>query len=77
MQRKLTITIDEKVYLGLYSTIGERKISQFIENLVKPLVLRDAGLEVAYGEMAADEAREKEALEWSEGVIGDVKHAER
>ena len=35
MHKKLTITIDEKVYEGLYATIGEGKISQFIENLLK------------------------------------------
>ena len=29
-------------------------------------------LEAAYREMAADEEREAEALEWIEGVIGDV-----
>jgi hypothetical protein len=29
-------------------------------------------LEAAYREMAADENREAEALEWSEAVIGDV-----
>jgi len=29
-------------------------------------------LEEAYRAMAADEAREKEALEWSEGLIGDI-----
>ena len=31
MQRKLTITIDEQVYEGLYRVIGPRKISNFIE----------------------------------------------
>lgn len=76
MQKKLTITIDEKVYRGLYLIIGERKISQFIENLVKPHVL-DPNLKIAYREMALDEKREDEANEWSEGLIGDVSHAKR
>jgi predicted CopG family antitoxin len=39
MHRKLTITLDEEVYMGLHSVIGNGKISQFIENLVKPHVL--------------------------------------
>ena len=30
-------------------------------------------LKAAYREMAADEEREAEALEWSEGLIGDVQ----
>jgi hypothetical protein len=32
----------------------------------------DKDLEVAYLEMAQDEAREEDAREWSEGLIGNV-----
>ena len=42
MQKKLTITIDEDVYAGLYRAVGRRKISKFIESLVRPHV-DDAG----------------------------------
>ena len=70
MNRKLTITVSEAVYEGLHRTIGRRRISQFIERLARPHVVPE-DMEVSYREMAADEAREKEALEWSEGVIGD------
>jgi len=76
MHKKLTITIDEEVYKGLYTTIGEGKISQFIENLVKPHVLHQ-NLELAYREMALEEEREREASEWIEGVIGDLGDAQR
>jgi hypothetical protein len=76
MHKKLTITIDEKIYIGLYRTVGEGKISQFIENLVRPHVLPQ-NLKIAYQEMAMDEEREKEAADWIEGVIGDTNHAER
>jgi len=31
----------------------------------------DNDLETAYAQMAADAAREAEALEWSDGLIGD------
>lgn len=73
MQKKLTITIDEHVYEGLHSVIGPRKISGFIEQLVRPHVLnRESDLERSYREMAEDEAAEAEALEWSEALIGDV-----
>ena len=71
MQKKLTITVDEQVYKGLHSVVGSRKISQFIESLVRPHVIKHS-LEAAYREMALDEAREAEALEWSESTIGDV-----
>ena len=71
MQKKLTITVDERVYDGLHSVVGRGKISQFIESLVRPHVIKHS-LESAYREMALDEARETEALEWSEATIGDV-----
>jgi len=38
MKKKLTITIEEKVYNDLYLTIGKRKISKFIEKIIKPYV---------------------------------------
>ncbi|MEQ1606360.1 MAG: addiction module antitoxin [Pyrinomonadaceae bacterium] len=71
MQKKLTITIDEHVYAGLHSVIGPRKISGFIEQLVRPYVT-DEDLAAGYAAQAADEADEAEALEWLEGTAGDV-----
>lgn len=71
MQKKLTITVDEKVYEGLHSVVGRRRISQFIESLVRPHVI-GKDLETAYSQMAKDEESEKEALEWIESTIGDV-----
>jgi len=71
MQKKLTVTIDEEVYEGLREIIGPRKISRFIEDLVRPHVTRK-DIYAAYKEMAADEIRESEALEWAEATIGDM-----
>jgi predicted CopG family antitoxin len=71
MQKKLTITVDEKVYEGLHAVVGRRRISRFIEDLVRPRVSR-AHLNDAYKRMAAEEKREGEALEWAEGTIEDV-----
>ena len=71
MQKKLTITIDENVYEGLHQVIGRRRISQFIEALVRPHVL-NTDLDAAYAAMAADETREAEALAWAEATLGDV-----
>jgi hypothetical protein len=71
MQKKLTITVDERVYDGLHTVIGRRRISQFIESLVRPYVI-GKDLEAAYQQMARDEAREAEALEWAEGTVGDL-----
>ncbi|MEA3335911.1 MAG: addiction module antitoxin [Chloroflexota bacterium] len=76
MQKKLTITIDEQVYDGLYAVIGRRRISRFIEDLVRPYVLYQE-LEAAYRQMAQDEEREAEALEWAEATVGDVSDETR
>lgn len=74
MQKKLTITIDEDVYEGLYAVVGPRRISQFIEDLVRPHVTA-LDLADAYRQMAEDEQREAEALEWAEATVGDVGDA--
>ncbi len=76
MQKKLTITVDERVYEGLHKVVGRRRISRFIEDLVRPYVLRQ-DLEAAYQQMGQEEAREAEALEWSEATIGDVSDVSR
>ena len=76
MQKKLTITIDEQVYEGLYRVIGAGKISQFIERLVRSHVLKN-DLESAYAQMAQDLERETEAFEWTESLIADTNDETR
>ena len=73
MQKKLTITVDEEVYAGLHQIIGPRKISKFVQELVRPHVVRP-NLESAYAQMASDKKREKEALEWAETTFKDIAH---
>jgi hypothetical protein len=51
--------------------VGARKISGFIEDLVRPHVLHP-GLDAAYAEMAQDEDREEVAVQWAEAMVGDV-----
>lgn len=70
MKRKHTITVSEAVYEGLHRTIGRRRISQFIEKVARPHVV-PLDIEASYRDMAADQAREQEALEWSEALIAD------
>jgi len=71
MQKKLTITVDERVYDGLHKVVGRRRISRFVESLVRPHVI-GKDLEAAYRQMAQEEAREAEALKWAEATVGDV-----
>ena len=75
MQKKLTVTIDEEVYEGLREVIGPRKISRFIEDLIRPHVTKK-DIYAAYKEMAADEVRESEAIEWAEATFGDINYEE-
>jgi len=71
MHKKLNITVDEEVYEGLHRVIGPRQISKFVEDLVRPHVVRPK-LESAYAQMAKDKKREKQALEWAEATFKDI-----
>jgi hypothetical protein len=71
MHRKLTLTVDEAIYEGLHRIVGRGKISQFIEDLVRPYV-SDAALDEGYRAMAADTVREAAATEWSNALAADV-----
>lgn len=76
MTKKLTITVDDEVYAGLHHVVGRRKISRFLNDLARPYVTQQ-DIEEGYRAMAADEEREREALEWAEGLIGDVADESR
>ena len=71
MRKRLTISIDVAVHDGLVRVVGRGKISRFLEALARPYVLNDE-LEAAYQAMAADTEREREALAWSNALIGDT-----
>jgi len=72
MAKKLTISVDDDVYDGLHRVVGRGRISRFLEDLARPHVL-NSDLEAGYRQMAADESREAEALEWCEGLIRDIQ----
>ena len=64
--------VDEEVYDGLHRIVGRRKISGFRTELARPHVV-SGDLEAGYLAMAADEEHEREALEWIEGMVADVR----
>jgi hypothetical protein len=76
MHKKMTISLEEAVYDGLYRTVGKRKMSKFIENLLRPHVI-DSALDSGYKAMAEDVQREVEAKEWCESLGKDVINASR
>ncbi len=67
MQKKLTISVSEEVYRGLYAKVGAGRISRFFDRLARAHLLSE-GLRESYAAMAADEDREREAEEWSENL---------
>ncbi len=71
--QELTITVEEDVYRGLHNVIGRRHISRFLNDLARPHVI-DREMEAGYSAMAADDAREREAEEWTEGLVGDIAY---
>lgn len=76
MHKKMTITLDEAVYDGLYRTVGKRRMSQFIEELLRPLVL-DTRLDDGYRAMATDQDRETDAMAWCNAIAGDMSNEAR
>ena len=71
MHKRMTITLDEAVYDGLNRTIGKRRMSQFIEDLLRPHVM-DTALDDGYRAMAADKEREAQAQDWCTALAKDM-----
>ena len=76
MTKKLTISIDDRVYAGLHAVVGRGNIGKFLEDLARPFVVSDS-LSAAYAEMSADEARDTEANDWCESLTADGPEAAR
>ncbi len=71
--RKLTISIDDRVYDGLHAMLGRGKIGKFLEELARPYVVKDR-LGESYAQMAADADLEAEAREWVDEFADDPHH---
>lgn len=76
MRKKLTLTLDEEVHAGLHRMIGLRGISRFIEDLLRPRVLRPDSSETYEG-ISQDRVREEEAREWAEALEKDSEPISR
>jgi predicted CopG family antitoxin len=76
MHKRMTITLEESVYDGLYRVVGKRRISQFIEDLLRPHV-SDQTLDEGYRAMASDIEREQGADEWLAALKNDVRDEAR
>lgn len=70
MQKEPQSMLDERLYDELQTIGGLEDTSQSIESLILRQFC-DAHFESAYQQMAEDEARETEALEWAEAMVRD------
>lgn len=71
MMKKLTISISEEVYDGLYAKIGAGRISRFLDNLARPHVV-DQDIDDGYKAMSRDDGREVQANEWTSGLVNEA-----
>ena len=69
MRRRLTISLEESVYLGLHNVIGRGNIGRFLENLARPYVAKTASLDAGYQAMGSDTEREANAKEWCDALF--------
>lgn len=72
MRQPMTITLDEAVCEALRRTVGQRRMSKFIEDLIRPHVLGNKDLVSGYRAMAKDAHREAEAQEWSRALGNEL-----
>ena len=66
LRNNLMVTIRREIYEALRRLCRRRRTSVVAEPPPWP------DLEAGYREMAADEAREAEAQEWAEALVGDI-----
>jgi hypothetical protein len=69
--KRLTILVDANLHRALLKKVGRGNIGRFLADAAKPLLNGTSDLQAGYAAMARDEAREKEALEWSENLLND------
>ena len=68
MTKRLTVTLDARIYRRLRKTVRKSHVSGFVEAVLSPH-LRQQDLDAEYKRMAQDKTREKEAYEWAEGTL--------
>ncbi|MDO8518140.1 MAG: addiction module antitoxin [bacterium] len=70
--KKLTVLVEADVYRALQRRVGRGNIGRFLSDVARPHLISSTTLRDGYAQMAADRAREREAQQWSEGVLRDI-----
>lgn len=81
---RITLDLAPDVYERLAGSVGKGKLEQFLQEHLGRMAAdlhdrgktgrssQDALLAGGYSEMAADERRERDALEWAEATLSDA-----
>ena len=70
-KQKVTLMLEVQVYKALVAKVGARGISEYFNNLARPRMV-EADIEAGYKAMAADEAANREAKEWLDGITEPI-----
>ena len=72
MSQTIEAVINQEGQVQLLESIRLNEARRALVTILDEAPTEDASLDLGYQEMAQDEERESEALEWSEATIGDV-----
>lgn len=72
MSQTLEAVIDEEGKVRLLESIRLAEARRALVTILDDSPADESTLELGYQQMAQDEERESEALEWAEATIGDV-----
>jgi hypothetical protein len=72
MSQTLDAIIDEEGKVELLESIRLAEARRALVTILDDSPTDESTLELGYQQMAQDEERESEALEWAEATIGDV-----
>ena len=75
MAKRMNLYFHDAFYSLLIEKIGRRKISEYIEKTLTPLILNsDRGVEDGYKRMAQDQAQMQDAIKMANACVGDIGH---
>lgn len=77
MSQTVEAIIDKEGKVELFQSIRLAESRRALVTILDDLPANETSLELGYKEMAQDEERESEALEWAEATIGDVADESR
>ena len=72
MSQTIDAIIDENGKVELLKTVRLTEAHRALVTILDDVPADHSAMDIGYRQMAQDEARESEALEWAEATLGDV-----